>query len=44
MGIRLQRPFLTFQTLAFTGLPFLRLTDQGLVDIRGRRFVDLIIS
>ena len=44
LGIRLQRPFLTFQTLAFTGLPFLRLTDQGLVDIRGRRFVDLIIS
>jgi adenine deaminase len=38
------RPFLTLQTLAFTGLPYLRLTDRGLVDIRTRAFVDLIIS
>jgi adenine deaminase len=38
------RPFLTLQTLAFTGLPYLRLTDRGLVDIRTREFVDLIIS
>jgi adenine deaminase len=38
------RPFLTLQTLAFTGLPYLRLTDWGLVDIRTREFVDLIIS
>jgi adenine deaminase len=38
------RPFLTLQTLAFTGLPYLRLTDRGLVDIRKRKFVDLIIS
>jgi adenine deaminase len=38
------RPFLTLQTLAFTGLPYLRLTDRGLVDIRKRSFVDLIIS
>jgi adenine deaminase len=37
------RPFLTLQTLAFTGLPYLRLTDRGLVDIRTRKFVDLII-
>jgi adenine deaminase len=38
------RPFLTLQTLPFTGLPYLRLTDQGLVDIRKRGFVDLVIS
>jgi adenine deaminase len=38
------RPFLTLQTLPFTGLPYLRLTDRGLVDIRKREFVDLIIS
>jgi adenine deaminase len=43
LGCRL-RPFLTLQTLPFTGLPRLRLTDQGLVDIRQRGFVDLIIS
>jgi adenine deaminase len=40
----IHRPFLTLQTLAFTGLPYLRLTDRGLVDIRKRAFVDLIIS
>ena len=40
----IHRPFLTLQTLAFTGLPYLRLTDRGLVDIRARAFVDLIIS
>ena len=39
----IHRPFLTLQTLAFTGLPYLRLTDRGLVDIRQRAFVDLII-
>jgi adenine deaminase len=38
------RPFLTLQTLPFTGLPHLRLTDLGLVDIRQRTFVDLIIT
>jgi adenine deaminase len=38
------RPFLTLQTLPFTGLPQLRLTDKGLVDIRKRKFVDLVIS
>lgn len=38
------RPFLTLQTLPFTGLPYVRLTDQGLVDVRKREFVDLIIS
>jgi adenine deaminase len=37
------RPFLTLQTLPFTGLPYLRLTDRGLVDIRKREFVDLIL-
>jgi adenine deaminase len=40
----IHRPFLTLQTLPFTGLPYLRLTDRGLVDIRTRGFVDLIIS
>ena len=34
LGCGLGRPFLLFQTLPFTGLPFIRLTDKGLVDIR----------
>ena len=44
LGCTISRPFLTLQTLVFTGLPYLRLTDKGLVDIRKREFVDLIIS
>ncbi len=34
LGCRIKRPFLTLQVLPFTGLPFIRLTDKGLVDIR----------
>lgn len=39
-----KRPFLTLQTLAFTGLPFLRLTDRGLADIRAGKMVEVIVS
>ena len=42
MGCPLERPFLTAQTFCFTGLPFLRLTNKGLVDIRRRAFVEVI--
>ncbi|MFH1137466.1 MAG: adenine deaminase C-terminal domain-containing protein [Pseudomonadota bacterium] len=42
LGSSLTRPFLTLQTFCFTGLPFLRLTDKGLVDIRQGRLVELI--
>jgi len=34
MWFSLERPFLTLQTLCFTGLPFLRPTDRGLADVR----------
>ena len=44
LGCTISRPFVTLQTLPFTGLPYLRLTDKGLVDIRKRAFVDLIVS
>jgi adenine deaminase len=43
LGMNLTRPFLTTQTLAFTGLPFLRLTDRGLVDVRKSSFVSLFV-
>ena len=43
LGCELERPILTFQTLCFTGLPFLRLTDKGLVDVRRRELVNLIV-
>ncbi|MCB2190998.1 MAG: amidohydrolase family protein [Deltaproteobacteria bacterium] len=44
MGCPLPRPFLTAQTFCFTGLPFIRLTDKGLVDIRKRQFVEVVKS
>jgi adenine deaminase len=43
LGVRLNRPFLTLQTLPFTGLPFLRLTDKGLLDVRLGKFVPLLV-
>ncbi len=42
LGCSLPRPFLTAQTFCFTGLPFLRLTDRGLVDVRSRAWVPVV--
>ncbi|MHB8109641.1 MAG: adenine deaminase C-terminal domain-containing protein [Syntrophorhabdaceae bacterium] len=44
IGIHLERPFLTLQTIPFSGLPFLRITDKGLADIKKRRLVPLYIE
>jgi adenine deaminase len=41
IGATISQPFLAMQTIAFTGLPFLRITDVGLADIRNRRIVPL---
>jgi len=43
LGSSIARPFLSLQTFSFTGLPFLRLTDQGLVDVRAMRKVPLFL-
>ncbi|HOB69760.1 MAG TPA: adenine deaminase C-terminal domain-containing protein [Syntrophorhabdaceae bacterium] len=43
IGSLLERPFLTIQTIPFTGLPFLRITSKGLVDIRNKRLVSLFV-
>jgi adenine deaminase len=43
IGASLERPFLTIQTIPFTGLPFLRITDKGLADIRNKRMVSLFL-
>jgi len=43
LGSSLDRPFLSLQTFSFTGLPFLRLTDQGLVDVRKMSKVSLFL-
>jgi adenine deaminase len=43
IGSILPRPFLALQTIPFTGLPFLRITDKGLADIRARKMVSLFL-
>ena len=44
IGSTLARPFLALQTIPFTGLPFLRITDKGLADIRARKMVSLFLE
>lgn len=44
LGWKSGRPFLTVQTLCFTGLPFIRLTDRGLADIKSGRLVEVVIN
>ena len=44
LGSALERPFLTLQTFCFTGLPFIRLTDKGLADVREKKLVDLFLE
>jgi adenine deaminase len=43
IGAHLEKPFLTIQTIPFTGLPFLRITDRGLADIKNKRMVSLFV-
>ncbi|MBP8625766.1 MAG: adenine deaminase [Syntrophorhabdales bacterium] len=43
IGSSFERPFLTIQTIPFTGLPFLRITDKGLADIKNKKMVSLFI-
>jgi len=44
IGTSIKRPFLTVQTIPFTGLPFLRITDKGLADIKNKRLVPLFVK
>ncbi len=44
IGSSLPRPFLALQTIPFTGLPFLRITDKGLADIKSKRMVSLYLD
>jgi adenine deaminase len=43
IGVSISRPFLALQTIPFTGLPFLRITDRGLADIKNRQLVPLCL-
>lgn len=44
IGCSIKRAFLNLQTIAFTGLPFLRLTNKGLVDIKKMKKVALFLT
>jgi adenine deaminase len=44
IGSIIPRPFLALQTIPFTGLPFLRITDKGIADIKTRRLVSLFLE
>lgn len=44
IGSSLKRPFLAVQTIPFTGLPLLRITDRGLADVKNKRLVSLIMD
>ena len=44
IGSLIDRPFLTLQTIPFTGLPFLRITDRGLVDIKSKKIVSIFLD
>jgi adenine deaminase len=44
LGSGLENPFLTLQTFCFTGLPFIRLTDKGLADVRGGTLLNLFVE
>jgi adenine deaminase len=43
IGSSLERPSLTIQTIPFTGLPFLRISDKGLADIKNKKLVPLFV-
>ena len=43
IGVTIENPFLAMQTIPFTGLPFIRLTDKGLLDVKNRRLVSLFL-
>jgi adenine deaminase len=44
IGSTMPRSFLALQTIPFTGLPFLRITDKGLADIKNKRLVSLFLE
>ena len=44
IGSTMPRPFLALQTIPFTGLPFLRITDKGLADIKNKRLVPIYLD
>ena len=44
IGTYLEKPYLNIQTIPFTGLPYLRITDKGLVDVKNKKLVPLFVK
>lgn len=44
IGAHLQKPFLNIQTIPFTGLPYLRITDKGLANVKKKQLVPLFVK
>ncbi len=44
IGSVVDQPFLTLQTIPFTGLPYLRITDRGIADIKTKKLVSLFVD
>ncbi len=44
LGTTLSNPFLSLQTLVFTPLPFLRITEHGILDVRQKKIMSLFIE
>ncbi len=44
IGSVFDKPFLTLQTIPFTGLPYLRITDRGIADIKTKKLVSLFVD
>jgi adenine deaminase len=42
LGCTLSNPYLTIQTLSGTFLPYFRITQKGLVNIKEKKLVDLV--
>ncbi len=43
-GCRMANPFLWLQTLSFTGLPYYKLTDKGLVNVKENCIISLFVE
>ena len=44
LGVPFDDPLLTIMTLTTAAIPFLRICDEGLVDLKGGKTVSLIVS
>ena len=44
MGVPFPNPFLTLGTLTGAGIPYLRICEEGLVNLKDGKTLDLVVS